>query len=66
VLAVVVPREGAEPAAEGIIEHCRARLAGYKRPRLIEFAESLPVRAGATDYDALDERHGGGGYPGSG
>lgn len=66
VLAVVVPREGAAPSVEEIIEHCRAGLAGYKRPRLVEFAESLPVRGGATDYDALDARYGGGGYPGSG
>jgi long-chain acyl-CoA synthetase len=70
VLAVVVPREGpgigTAPTGEEIIEHCRTGLAGYKRPRLVEFTEALPVKAGATDYDTLDARYGGGGYPGSG
>lgn len=66
VLAVVVPREGATPTVEEIIEHCRTGLAGYKRPRLVEFLDALPVRGGATDYDALDARYGGGGYPGTG
>jgi long-chain acyl-CoA synthetase len=65
VLAVVVPSDGAEPTAEEIIEHCRAGLAGYKRPRLVEFAESLPRGPAGTDYDELDGRYGGGGYPGS-
>src|SRR5581483_3031198 len=78
VLAVVVPRPGVAPTAREIIEHCRAGLAGYKRPRLVEFADALPLRGGATDravdravdyavdYEALDARYGGGGYPGSG
>jgi long-chain acyl-CoA synthetase len=66
VLAVVVPREGAAPTTEEIIEHCRGGLAGYKRPRLVEFRDSLPVTGGGTDYDALDARYGGGGNPGSG
>jgi long-chain acyl-CoA synthetase len=66
VLAVVVPSDGAEPTAEEIIEHCRAGLAGYKRPRLVEFTDALPTGPGGIDYDALDARYGGGGYPGSG
>jgi long-chain acyl-CoA synthetase len=66
VLAVVVAREGVAPTAGEIIEHCRAGLAGYKRPRLVEFTDALPVKSGGTDYDALDARYGGGGYPGSG
>ncbi|MDT7773040.1 MAG: hypothetical protein QOC67_1964, partial [Pseudonocardiales bacterium] len=71
VLAVVVPAATTadpEPTtlAEQLIEHCRRELAGYKRPRLVEFVDALPTRGGGTDYDALDARFGGGGYPGTG
>jgi long-chain acyl-CoA synthetase len=65
VKAVVVPREGATVTAEELIEFCRARIASYKKPRLVVFAGSLPrTAAGAIDRDALDEQYGGGGYPG--
>ena len=40
--ALVVPREGAEPTEEELIEFCRERLAGYKCPTSVEFREDLP------------------------
>jgi fatty-acyl-CoA synthase len=40
VTAVVVTRETV--AAEELLEHCRERLAGYKRPRLVRFVDALP------------------------
>ena len=40
VCAVVVAREAVE--AEVLIEHCRAHLAGFKRPRQIVFVDALP------------------------
>jgi long-chain acyl-CoA synthetase len=50
---------------EEIIEHCRVAIASYKKPRSVEFVDSLPKIGGfAIDYDALDERFGGGNYPG--
>lgn len=65
VKAVVVLRDGAAAGAEDIIEHCRARIASYKKPKTVEFVEALPRTGGyAKDYDALDARFGGGGYPG--
>jgi acyl-CoA synthetase (AMP-forming)/AMP-acid ligase II len=75
VLAVVVLKnddvaqgggENGEVTADGIIEHCRARIASYKKPKIVEFVDSLPRQGFAVDYEALDERFGGGGYPGSG
>jgi long-chain acyl-CoA synthetase len=66
VLAVVVPVDRATPTFAELDEHCRTTLAGYKRPRLVEFVAALPTSAGGTDYDALDARFGGGGYPGVG
>jgi long-chain acyl-CoA synthetase len=64
VKAIVVLRDGASATADDIIEHCRRRIASYKKPRSVEFVDALPRRGLAVDYEALDERFGGGGYPG--
>jgi fatty-acyl-CoA synthase len=40
--AVVVLRDGADASAEEIIEFCRRDLAGYKRPRSVDFVDALP------------------------
>jgi fatty-acyl-CoA synthase len=42
VKAVVVLREGANATAEEIIEFCGQHLAGYKRPRSVDFVDALP------------------------
>jgi acyl-CoA synthetase (AMP-forming)/AMP-acid ligase II len=42
VCAFVVCREGSEMDAGSIIEHCRELIAGYKRPRAVEFVDALP------------------------
>ncbi len=44
-VAFVVSADGVEPAADVLVEHCRQRLAGYKRPKQYEFVESLPKTA---------------------
>lgn len=64
VKAIVVRAPGADVTAEQIVEHCRARIASYKKPRSVEFVDELPRRDGQVDYEALDRRFGGGGYPG--
>jgi long-chain acyl-CoA synthetase len=65
VKAIVVLQAGAAATPEVLIEHCRERIASYKKPRTIEFVDALPRTAGgALDYKALDAAHGGGGYPG--
>jgi long-chain acyl-CoA synthetase len=65
VVAVVVLESGAEATADELIEHCRSRIASYKKPREVEFTDKLPRQGWAVDYDELDRRYGGGGYPGS-
>jgi len=35
--AVIVPRDGATPSEAEIMEWCRSRIAGYKRPRSVSF-----------------------------
>jgi len=64
VKAVVVLRDGADASADDIIGFCRERIASYKKPKSVEFVDALPRAGFVVDYDALDERFGGGGYPG--
>nr|WP_246257559.1 long-chain fatty acid--CoA ligase [Amycolatopsis anabasis] len=45
VKAVVVPVTGAALSEQQIVEHCATRLAGYKVPRTVEFADELPHSA---------------------
>ena len=45
VKAFIVLKPEAQAAAEELIDYCRAHLARYKVPSLIEFAESLPKSA---------------------
>jgi long-chain acyl-CoA synthetase len=42
VCAVVVARAGVAVTAEELIDHTRARLAGYKKPRHVLFVDELP------------------------
>jgi fatty-acyl-CoA synthase len=42
VVAVVVPRPGVELDEKGVVEHCRLHLAGFKSPKYVAVAESLP------------------------
>ncbi|MCL5942572.1 MAG: long-chain fatty acid--CoA ligase [Actinobacteria bacterium] len=42
VKACVVVRPGVELCADDIVSYCKARLASYKAPRIVEFMEALP------------------------
>ena len=42
-VAYVVPKPGREPSVNSIIDHCRDRLAAYKRPRDVVFVDHLPA-----------------------
>ncbi len=42
VVAVVVKRPGSALDAAGVIDFCKQRLAGYKKPRRVEFTDELP------------------------
>jgi acyl-CoA synthetase (AMP-forming)/AMP-acid ligase II len=45
VAAVVVRRPGSEVSAEELIEHVRQRLASFKKPEAVVFADTLPRNA---------------------
>ncbi|MGW6380892.1 AMP-binding enzyme [Peribacillus butanolivorans] len=42
VKAIVVQREGANLIAEDIIGYCEWKLAGYKKPKSVDFVHELP------------------------
>ncbi len=42
VRAVVVKKPGAEVSMEDVVEHCRPRMAGFKRPEDVVFVDELP------------------------
>ena len=58
VVAVVVPSAGATASASDLIEFVRPRLAGYKRPKRIEFVVELPRTAstGKVQKSALRQK----------
>jgi long-chain acyl-CoA synthetase len=64
VRAIVVLRPGATATEEEIVDHCKDRIASYKKPTSVVFVERMPRKGFAIDYEALDELYDGGGYPG--
>ena len=45
VKAYVVAKPGAVLTEAAVVEHCRSNLAAYKQPRIVEFADVLPMTA---------------------
>ncbi|MGB0954576.1 MAG: class I adenylate-forming enzyme family protein [Panacagrimonas sp.] len=45
--AIVIPKPGAERDAQGIIDHCRSKIAGYKCPKSVEFRDEPMPLSGA-------------------
>jgi acyl-CoA synthetase (AMP-forming)/AMP-acid ligase II len=59
--AVIVPHEGAAPTEAEIMDWCRERMAGYKRPRSVSFLreEEMPRTAtGKILHRVLRDRYG--------
>jgi len=42
IVKAVIVRKDPALTAESVIEHCRGKLTGYKRPKIIEFRDELP------------------------
>jgi fatty-acyl-CoA synthase len=58
VAAVVVPKPGAQLTEQGVIEHTRAHLAGFKTPKYVVIADSLPKNpSGKILKRQLRDRH---------
>jgi acyl-CoA synthetase (AMP-forming)/AMP-acid ligase II len=54
VKACVVLRAGVPASADDLIQHCRSRIAGYKKPRTVDFLDELPrLFNGKIDKKAL-------------
>lgn len=57
VCAAIVPKTGAQLTRDEVIEFCRQRVAGYKKPKSVFFVESLPRNAvGKVVRTELKER----------
>jgi fatty-acyl-CoA synthase len=62
VAAIVVLRAGAEPCTEELIELVRASKGPVQAPKIVAYADALPVTAlGKIDKQALRQRYGTGG-----
>lgn len=58
VAAVVVPRAGAALTEQDVVNACRQRLASYKKPVRVEFADRLPVSStGKLSRREIRDRH---------
>jgi len=56
VKAFVVPREGVKLSEEEVIQYCREKLAGYKKPKSVDFVEEIPKNLyGKINRRALKE-----------
>lgn len=54
VKACVIVRDGVQTTEQELIEHCRSRIASYKKPRSVEFVAALPrLFNGKIDKKAL-------------
>lgn len=59
VMAVVVPKDGSELTVEEVMSWCAERLAGYKKPKHVDFLEALPRNAAMKVLKTeLRERYG--------
>ena len=60
IMAVIVPKGGVEILESEIMQHVKARLGGFKLPRVIQFAESLPkIGSGKHDRVQIKRNFGG-------
>lgn len=63
VKAVCVLRPGAQVGADEIVQVCRQHVAGYKKPRIVEFVAELPKNAaGKVERKKLRDSQGGAGH----
>ena len=59
VMAVVVVKEGETMEAQEVVEYCKSSLASYKKPRAVEFVDSLPRNpSGKVLKPELREKYG--------
>jgi fatty-acyl-CoA synthase len=58
VMALVVLNPGAELTEADVIEHCRKKIASYKKPKIVKFMEMLPKNSmGKTQKNILRQQH---------
>lgn len=58
VKALCVPKPGASPEIEEVREFVGRQIAGFKKPRIVEFVEDLPLKEGEIDREAVKAQFG--------
>lgn len=58
VKALCVPKPGASPEIEEVREFVGSQIAGFKKPRIVEFVEDLPLKDGEIDREAVKAQFG--------
>ena len=57
--AIIALKPGADVTAAAVVAHCKAKLAGFKVPKHVEFVPLLPRNAaGKVEKPRLRERYG--------
>jgi acyl-CoA synthetase (AMP-forming)/AMP-acid ligase II len=60
VVALVTARAGADVDEQAVLEHCRARMASYKKPKRVQVVETFPLNStGKIDKRTLRAQLGG-------
>ncbi|UCF08880.1 MAG: long-chain fatty acid--CoA ligase, partial [Thermoplasmata archaeon] len=60
--AVVIPKDGESPSEQEIIEFCKSRMAGYKKPKSVDFIgqDEMPrTTTGKILHRELRKKYGG-------
>lgn len=58
--AVIVPRKGEELSSDEVVTHVAQRLAGFKKPRIVQFVDELPrIASGKLDRKGIKQIYGG-------
>jgi fatty-acyl-CoA synthase len=59
IMAVVSPKSGVTITEKEVVEHVKARLAGFKQPRIVKFVDALPkMGSGKHDRVAIKKQYG--------
>ena len=59
VKAIIAPKSGSDIDEQEILDHIKTRLSGFKRPRIIQFVESLPkIGSGKLDRVTIKNMYG--------
>lgn len=51
VVAVIVLKPGASVTGDALVDHCRTLIAGYKKPKIVQFLDAMPRMSSTNKID---------------